>query len=154
MSLYCQICECFWDSSPHCCPRKVARIGKVVWCRILVTGILELISDFPKIERKRKISCSKVVNGTKKSILWLIQSFKHSQVAQVVKAPTQVVIASIQKWANPNTNTYWCYVATTLFLSGHLEHSGRAHCLMDWKGWEYSRRALKRKSLKSSLKVD
>ena len=39
---------------PTVVPRKVAGIGKVVWCRILVTGILELISDFPKIERKRK----------------------------------------------------------------------------------------------------
>ena len=121
---------------PTVVPRKVAGIGKVVWCRILVTGILELISDFPKIERKRKISCSKVVNGRKKSILGLIQSFKHSQVAQVVKAPAQVVIVSIQNKAHSKTNAYWCYVASTLFLSGHLEHSVRAPCLMDWKGWE------------------
>ena len=88
----------------------MAGIGKVVWCRILVTGILELISDFPKIERKREISYSKVVNGRKKSILGLIQSFKHSQVAQVVKVPTQVVIVSIQ-YGSP---TYILYIGVML----------------------------------------
>ena len=39
---------------PPCCPRKVAGIGKVVWCRILVTGIFELISDFSNIKSKFK----------------------------------------------------------------------------------------------------
>ena len=45
----------FWDKTPPMLSsRKVARIGKVVWCRILVTGILELISDFSNIKWKFK----------------------------------------------------------------------------------------------------
>ena len=110
---------------PPCCPRKVVGIGKVVWCRILVTGIFELISDFSNIKSKFKQKGNANLSRS--------NPLGHTSDCKFSVSGWLVLLCSLDSMPSLLYHTLF-HITQASYTSGQWSHSGLASCLMDQEG--------------------